>query len=73
MGKLQIPDEMAKTWRLNSLIEQGVSADGCALVTCGPTTGHFFKPIAFCDSPETAHAIATLLTERSKATGGEGA
>lgn len=43
------------------LREQGVWADGCSLMTCGATTGHFVHPIAYCDSPETAQALAAAM------------
>lgn len=38
--------------------EQGVWAEGSSLFTCGATTGHFVRPIAFCDRPETARLLA---------------
>ncbi len=44
------------------LIEQGAWADGCSVLTCGATTGHFVKPIAFCDSPEVATILAAALS-----------
>lgn len=40
------------------LIEQSVWADGHAIKTCGPTTGHFVRAIAYCENPETAEFFA---------------
>ena len=44
------------------LVEQGAWADGCSVLTCGASTGHFVRPIAFCDKPETAIALAAALS-----------
>jgi hypothetical protein len=44
---------------------QGVWAVGCGLYTCGPTTGHFTRPIAFCDSEATARFLASGITPPS--------
>jgi hypothetical protein len=52
---------VAETDLFRALLEQGVWADGCSLLTCGATTGHFVRPIAFCDCPETATALAATL------------
>ncbi len=44
------------------LREQGVWADGCSVMTCGTTTGHFVRAIAFCDRPETARILAAAIS-----------
>lgn len=42
------------------LVEYGVQSDGHVIYTCGPHTGHAYSRIAFCDTPETAHHLASL-------------
>ena len=39
----------------------GVQARGNAVEVCGPQTGHSVRAIAFCDSTETASAIAGAI------------
>lgn len=36
------------------LAEFGVQADGHAIQSCGPHTGHLVKNVAYCDGEETA-------------------
>ena len=47
------------------LSEQGIWADGCSVLTCGGTTGHFVGAIAFCDKPETAAVLADAMKQSS--------
>jgi hypothetical protein len=48
---------------VGTLTRQGVFAKGCSIFTCGPSTGHFVTPIAFCASPEMAAAIAQFVEQ----------
>jgi hypothetical protein len=42
----------------SSLIEYGTSPSGHTVVSCGPHTGHFFVPIAFCRDADTAQLLS---------------
>ena len=39
-------------------------ADAHAVMTCGPSSGHSVKTLAFCSTPETADNIAALLIQQ---------
>lgn len=42
------------------LAEYGVKADGHTVYTCGPHTGHSYSRIAFCDTADAAHYLASI-------------
>ena len=52
--------------RLRSIFQQaeqdarftGIQARDTAVEVCGPQTGHTVRPVAFCDTPETAELLA---------------
>lgn len=59
--------EMDEKHYIAALHRQRIEANGCTIEILGPMTGHFVKPIAFCDSPETARALVSAMLESRKA------
>ena len=48
-------------------MEYGCAADGNAILTCGPHTGHVYRPMAFCESPEAARFLAEAVAKCRRA------
>lgn len=55
-------DTAAEAHFATLLREQGVWADGHKLCTCGTTTGHFVRAIAYCEDAVTARALAAAFS-----------
>lgn len=55
-------DPASEAYYANMLREQGVWADRHMLCTCGPSTGHFVRAIAYCEDGPTARALAAAFS-----------
>lgn len=62
-------ERTAETLRF-ALQEAHIQAHGSAVEVCGFLTGHVVRPIAFCDTPETAALIVEALRAAAPRKGG---